>query len=554
MVNRHRVSLLCVSACGLLMGPLAWMDARAAESDSKFAVAAENEASARAGMQILEQGGSAIDAAIAVSAMLGVTAPVSCGLGGGGFAVVYDAAEKKTSVLDYRETAPQKYDLATRRSKAPGAQIGVPGETAGIVELFKRWGKKSLAEDLAPAAQAAETGFRVNRHLAKSLALHPEFFTNTPYGAIFAPGGVLAKEQDRISNAALGATLRRIGAEGAKAFYEGPVASEIVEVARAAGSPITTADLASYRTVSREPLRGTWEGYEVATMPAPSAGGLMLLETLALYSKAELANMGMGTTNFTHMVAEASRGALADRMRVSGDPTFVGERAAELLASERMKARRSRIASERTHAPPGFNLIENGTAHLVVVDAKGNVVSMTTTINDAFGSGVYASRSGVVLNDQLDDFTLPEAAARFGLSPGPNAPRGGARPVSSMTPTIVFRDGAPVLALGGSGGMRIGTNVTQMLLCRLAFGQALDRCLSTPRFFAPLAGPTLLYYADQVPSIPFQLDLMDRGEQVKVAPGDDTTAVQMVAWVRSGNGVRMEAAGDPRKGGVGLVR
>src|SRR5258708_21535150 len=261
---------------------------------------------------------------------------------------------------------------------------------------------------------------------------------------------------------------------------------------------------------------------------------MMLLETLALFSKAELSTMGMGTANYTHMLAEAMRGAFADRMRVSGDPAFARDRTREMFAPDRMKARRARIASERTHAPPRFELVEPGTSHLVVGDAKGNVVSMTTTINDPFGSGGYAAGAGVLLKDELDDFTLPEAAARFGLSSGPNAPRAGARPVSSMTPTIVFRDGAPVLALGGSGGLRIAANVTQMLLCRLAFGQSLDRCLSEPRFHAPPTGPTLLYYADQIPPHAVQLDLMERGEQVNVAPGDDMTAVQMVAWDRTG--------------------
>jgi gamma-glutamyltranspeptidase/glutathione hydrolase len=530
------------------------MDAGAVAADSKYAVAAENEASARAGMQILEKGGTAIDAAIAVSAMLGVTAPVSCGLGGGGFAVVYDAAEKKTSVLDYRETAPRDYDLATRRSKAQGAQIGVPGETAGIVELSKRWGKLSLSDDLSAAAQAAEDGFVVSKYLARSLMLHADLFASTPYAAVFAPGGNLGKERDRVTNAALGKTLRRIGVEGARAFYEGPVAGEIAEVAKAAGSPLTTADLGMYRPLWREPLRARWEGYDVATMPAPSAGGLVLLQTLALFSKEELTRMGMGTANSTHMLAEGIRGALADRMRTSGDPAFVPDRSAELLAPERMKARRARIASERTHDLPRFELIEQGTSHLVVADAKGNVVSMTTTVNDPFGSGVFAPHAGVVLNDELDDFTLPEAVARYRLSPGPNAPRAGARPVSSMTPTIVFRDGAPVLALGGSGGMRIAANVTQMLLCRLAFEQSLERCLAAPRFHAPLTGPTLLYYADQVPALAVQLDLMDRGEQIKIAPGDDSTAVQMVAWEQKGGAARLDAAGDPRKGGAGLVR
>ena len=526
----------------------------AAESATRFAVAAQDEATARAMMEVLEQGGSAVDAAIAGSAMLGVTAPVSCGLGGGGFALVYDAAEKKTYALDYREMAPAGYGVETYRSKAPGATIGVPGEVAGLVELHRRWGKRAFADDLAPAARTAENGFAVTKHLADSIASHVELFANTPYGAVFAPRGILAKTGERVSNRALGATLRRIGAEGAKGFYEGPVAAEIVAAARSAGSPITAADLASYRVVDREPFRARWEGYEIATMPPPSAGGILLLQTLGLYSKAELSNMRIGTAGYAHMLAEAMRGALADRMRVIGDPAFARDRSAELLAPERLQARRARIGSERTHAPQRFELDEHGTSALVVADAKGNVVSLTTTVNDPFGSGVLAPESGVLLNDELADFTDPDFAARLGVAPGPNQPRAGARPVSSMTPTIAFRDGQPDLAIGGSGGLRIPVNVTQVLLCRLAFGKRPEPCAAAPRFHVPLTGPTLSYNADQLPSLSTQLDLLERGEQVRLLKGDDTTAVQLVAVERSGGVVRMLPGADPRKGGVALAR
>src|SRR5882724_4947885 len=304
----------------------------AADVGSKMAVAAQDEPTARAAIETLEQGGSAIDAAIAGSAMLGVTAPVSCGIGGGGFALIYDAAEKKTFALDYREVAPKGYGLDTYRSKSAGAPIGVPGEVAGWVELHRRWGKRSFADDLGAAVRAAEGGFLVTKHVADMLADHPRLFLGTPYGAVFAPQGVLARAGDRATNRPIGATLRRISAEGSKAFYEGPVAAEIVQVASAAGSPITLADLASYRVAVREPIRKTWEGYEVVTMPPPSAGGILLFETLGLFSKTELTNMGLGTAGYVHMLAESMRGAIADRMHAVGDPAFVPDRSRELLA------------------------------------------------------------------------------------------------------------------------------------------------------------------------------------------------------------------------------
>ena len=293
---------------------------------------------------------------------------------------------KESFAFDYREIAPVGYGLDTYRSKAAGAPIGVPGEVAGLVELHGRWGKRSFADDLAPAVRAAENGFVVTRHVGDNLASHAKLFLNTPYGIVFAPRGVLAKAQERVTNRELGATLRRIGAEGRKAFYEGPVAAEIVEVARAAGSPLALSDLASYDLREREPIRKTWEGYEVVTMPPPSGGGIILLETLGIYSKAELTNMGFATGGYVHMLAEAMRGAIADRLRTVGDPAFTPDRSAELLAPDRLKARRARIASERTHAPPRFELNEPGTSALVVADAKGNVVALTTTVNGSFGS------------------------------------------------------------------------------------------------------------------------------------------------------------------------
>ncbi len=264
--------------------------------------------------------------------------------------------------------------------------------------------------------------------------------------------------------------------------------------------------------------------------------------------------MGFGTANYIHMLAEAMRGAVADRMRAVGDPAFVPDKSAELLAPSRLAARRARIGSERTHAPPRFDLVEAGTSHLVVADAKGNVVSVSTTVNDSFGSGVLAPRSGILLNDELADFTDPDEAARFGEALGPNRPRGAARPVSSMTPTIIFRDGAPEIAIGGSGGTRIPVNVAQVLLCRLVFGKTVDACVAAPRFSTPTKGPTLGYNADQVPALPVQLDLLERGEQLKLLSNDDTTAVQILAIDRAGGAPRMFAAADPRKGGVALVR
>jgi gamma-glutamyltranspeptidase/glutathione hydrolase len=264
--------------------------------------------------------------------------------------------------------------------------------------------------------------------------------------------------------------------------------------------------------------------------------------------------MGRESANYTHMLAEAMRGSISDRMLAVGDPAFVPDRTAELLARARLEARRAQIGYDRTHAPVRFAELDRGTSHLVVGDAKGNVVSLSTTINNPFGSGIVAPRAGVLLNDELSDFTDPDVAARFGPRPGPNAPRAGARPVSSMTPVVVLRDGVPVFAAGGSGGARIPVNVTQVLLCRLVFGKSLTSCVGAPRFFTPLGGPSLEYNAEQLPPATVQLDLLERGEQIRLLASEDITAVQAVAFEKSGSTLRLSAAGDPRKGGVGLGR
>ena len=280
----------------------------------------------------------------------------------------------------------------------------------------------------------------------------------------------------------------------------------------------------------------------------------MLLETLGMFSKAELTAMGQGTPVFQHMLAEAMRGALADRMRTLGDPAFTPDRSAELLTPSALAARKAKIAWDRTHAPTRFELEEHGTTHLVVADDKGNVVSLTTTINGPFGAGVYAPTSGVLLNNELDDFTPRDLAARFGLANGgPNTPRPGARPASSMLPVLVLRDGAPVLAAGGSGGLRIANNVTEALIYRLAFGKSAKDAVAAPRFFTPPNGPIIGFGPTETPTPATALSLTEMGEQVKALPWDET-AVQMITLDAQGGSLTLEAGADPRKGGSGLVQ
>jgi gamma-glutamyltranspeptidase/glutathione hydrolase len=299
--------------------------------------------------------------------------------------------------------------------------------------------------------------------------------------------------------------------------------------------------------VERKPLHVRWEGYDVYTMPPPSAGGMMLVQTLKLYGKKELERLGLESGAYQHLVAEALRAAVADRMRYLGDPAHLKVDMDELLSDRRMVARRRMIALDRTHGIPRFGLEEHGTHHLVAADAHGNVVSLTTTVNRLFGAKVVAEKSGIVLNDELDDFTANADVAPFNMTESPNRARSGARPVSSMTPTIVVKDNQVVLALGGSGGTTIATNVTQMVLSNLVFGNTPAQALAKRRFYIPTERAFILLEEGSPESL-FD-DLRARGEIVDLMPFK-SSAVQMIA-VQNG---RKLAAADPRKHGVALAQ
>jgi gamma-glutamyltranspeptidase/glutathione hydrolase len=547
--------------------PAQGMFAPSAEG-GKCAVATDNGAATEAALATLDAGGNAVDAAITAALTMGVVNPISSGLGGGGFALVYMDADRKAVALDFRETAPRRVavdDLMARKGKQAeasekrGSSVGVPGEPAGLEWLAKRYGKRSLAADAAPAAEIAERGFFLSRYMgemtfqfAGRLALSPEL------SSAFLPGGVPAPYRARVARPDLARTIRRFGAEGARSIYEGPVAAKIAAATQAAGGTIEPADLAAYQVKERVPLERTIDGRTVITMPAPSAGGLMLLETLQMFgttSTSPLQRMGFGSSAYLHMIAEAMRGAIADRVRFAGDPDADPAIAAayeRALEPSQISARRARIDPNRTRPATEFRTREQGTTSIIVADAAGNVVSLTTTVNAPFGAQVVAGDTGVLLNDELDDFSAPQDLAGFGvIGTGPNRPRPGVRPVSSMTPTIVFEGGVPIMAAGGSGGTRIATGVTQATLARLVFGLDPSACVSSPRIHVSGSSAELTVDPDVVEDV--RAGLRARGETLT----DEKYAhasMQVVAWDRSGPRPRLLAATDPRKGGMAAAQ
>jgi gamma-glutamyltranspeptidase / glutathione hydrolase len=523
----------------------------AAETPRKpYGVATESPAATKEAGRVLEAGGNAIDAAVCAALVAGFTNPSSSGIGGGGFALVWSARDAKASIVDFRETAPAGIDatvLDTRPvpPEKRGQTVGVPGEVAGLFELQSRFGKLKWQDVVRRAARLAEQGFAAEPHTTEQVAEQAQgaLARVTVFRDVYLPGGKPLQLGQKLRAAKLAKTLARIATEGKRGFYEGPVASDLVKAVASAGGALSLADLAGYKPVQREPLAVSWGGKTVLTMPPPSAGGTLLAQTLALFGPDELRALRASPSKRIHLLAEAMRGAAADRARYFGDPAFVTVDIAKLLSPARMAQRKARLAETRTHTQPRFGLEDAGTHHLVTADADGNWVSLTTTVNDAFGAKLVAEQSGVILNDELTDFSTPDSITAFGLSESPNKVRAGARPVSSMSPTLVLEGGVPSLALGGSGGLTIAPNVTQVLLSRLADGMPVAEAAAAPRFTIPPPRTGQTLWLEAALAQPYGADLQARGELL--LSKDSKNAVQLVARE---NGT-FSAAADPRKGG-----
>ena len=524
-----------------------------AVAKTRHGAATESRQASETALQVLARGGTAVDAAVAASLVAGVVAPTSSGLGGGGFALVYRAEDRSFTVLDFREAAPAVLDTAAfDRRPLPDAErgklTGVPGEVRGLAWLHQKFGKLAWGALVEPAERLARDGFPIEPHLASVIGSKDDarYRRMRAVESSFWPGGKGATLGQRVKRPELARTLHTLRTEGPESFYAGPIADDLVAAARQFGGTLTREDLARYRPRELTPLRVTWGDYEVVTMPPPSAGGLFLATVLGSFSKQELALAGLRTGLGVHQLAEVMRGALADRARYIGDPGINPVDVARLLAPARLAARKARIVADRTQAVQAFANEDHGTHALVVADARGNVVSLTTTVNTAFGAEIEGERTGIVLNDELDDFTSPTAAAKAGVRFPPNLARPGVRPTSSMTPTIVLRAGVPVLALGGSGGYTIPPSVTQTLLDILVGNETPAAAVAAPRFRFDASDYSLTLddtFGDAV-----RQDLERRGEKLRVTVA--LSAVQVLAFGPRG----VTGAADPRKGGAVLVR
>ena len=547
------------------------------------AVAADDPTASAIGARILAEGGTAADAAVATVLALGVVNPVSSGIGGGGFAVVYDASTHRTHVYDFREVAPAALDpsdfvidgkLDPVRARVGGLAVGVPGEIAGLRILSERHGRLTWRRVVTPAARLAQGGLPTPWFLASRA---PEVLPNLPAAApfqavrdILAPGGVTRQWGDPLVRPALARTLLAIAADPG-AFYRGPIAADIAATAAAAGGVITAADLAAYQVAERAPMVGRWRGLTLATMPLPSSGGVVLLEALGILDRTgiDLAAMGSGSAAALHVIAELEKHGFADRARLLGDSDAARAAAAGLLDDARLKRLATRIALDHTQplasyggdaprstpgpAPKPRALPTTktpgpgGTSHVCVIDRDGNAVALTTTVNGYLGSKLMTA-GGFILNNQMDDFSLaPDVANGFELiQSNDNLVGPGKRPLSSMTPLLVFDGDRVVGCVGGSGGPRIISNVLQVFLGVFAFGLDPRAAVEAPRIHHQWSPDVLTVEAEIAPEV--RVALGQRGHHVIVS--EAPTAVQMIR-VRA-DGVR-EAASDPRKNGAPAI-
>ena len=445
-------------------------------------VATEHELASKIGLAILQQGGNAVDAAVAVGFALAVVLPNAGNIGGGGFMMYHDAASQGQVALDFREMAPagahrdvyldEAGNVIDGKSLFTHYAVGVPGTVAGLEHALKKWGTMPLHKVMQPAIDLAENGFAVSETLAKVLNASANNMGQWPATtAIFWRNGAPLKTGDLLVQKDLAKSLRLIAHEGGAAFYQGKIAQKIATEMQAYPGAITKADLASYQAIERQPTRGTYRGYDIVTMPPPSSGGPHLVQILNMAERWPLGEWGHNSAKSVHHLTEAMKLAYADRAEYLGDPDFVDVPVSGLVSklyADNLAQRINEKATPSAKIKPGNPLPyeSDQTTHYSIMDKDGNAVAVTYTLNTNFGSGIVAEGTGILLNNEMDDFSAkPGVANAYGLVGGEaNAVAAGKRPLSSMTPTIVLKDGEPFLVTGSPGGARIITTVLQTVM------------------------------------------------------------------------------------------
>jgi gamma-glutamyltranspeptidase/glutathione hydrolase len=463
-------------------------------------VATDHRLASEVGVAILRRGGNAVDAAVAVGFALAVVYPSAGNLGGGGFMLIHDARRGRQVALDFREKAPsgarRDMFLDAQGQVVPGRSlftplaVGVPGTVAGLAHALEAYGSLPLREVIAPAIRLARRGFPVSDELAQMLEAQREHLGAWPASrAVFFRDGRPLRAGERLVQKDLAASLALIARQGPAAFYRGAIGRRIAAALAPHGGLITAEDLARYQVVERPPVSGDYRGYRIVSMPPPSSGGTHIVQMLNLLERYPLAEMGAGSAQVIHLEAEAMKLAYADRAEYLGDPDFIrvpvhgltSRAYADELAAGIDPERATPAARIRPGRPAPYE--SEQTTHYSVADRHGNVVSTTYTLNLAFGSGIVAAGTGILLNNEMDDFAAkPGVANAFGLVGGEaNAVAPEKRPLSSMSPTIVLKDGKPWLVTGSPGGSRIITATLQTIINSIDFGMNPAEAAAAPR-------------------------------------------------------------------------
>jgi len=465
-------------------------------------VSSQEKLATQAGLEVLQQGGNAVDAAVTVGFTLAVTLPRAGNIGGGGFMMIHFADNNQNIALDYREKAPlkatknmfldDKGEVDSNKSRFSHLAVGVPGTVAGLTFALEKYGTISLKRALQPAIELAQKGFPVTQDFYDSLLFSRPYLERNPASQeIYFPNGNPPPIGSTFQQPQLAKTLKLIAKEGKKAFYEGEIARNIVQEMSKNGGLITLEDLMSYEPKIRQPIQGEYLGYQIYSMPPPSSGGVHLIQMLNILKGFDLKNLGHNTADTIHLMAETMKLAYADRSLYLGDPDFVDVPIQGLISQEYADFLREKI--DKNQAIPSneirpnnpFNFRESHeTTHYSIVDQYGNAVANTYTLNFSYGTGITVPNSGFLLNNEMDDFVAkPNTPNAYGLTGGEyNAIAPEKRMLSSMTPTIITKDGEVFLVTGSPGGSRIITTVLQIIINVLEFNLNIAEATVSPRF------------------------------------------------------------------------
>ncbi len=523
-------------------------------------VVAAHPLAVEAGLRMLKSGGNAVDAAIATAVTLNVAEPFASGMGGGGFMVIHLAREKRTTVINFREKAPgaagplmfkEKGEAEKEWRTTSGLAVAVPGALAGWDLALRRYGTRSFADVASRAIEIAEHGLTLSKTFSDiNKEEYERLAKNAGPGNCYLNDGLPYEPGDIFRNPDLARTLKLIASKGAEEFYRGDLAKKIVAAVQANQGIMTLEDLASYKPEEVSPLAGTYKNYTVMTAPPPASGGLHLLQLLKISENWPVKKWGQNSPPTIHRLSEAMRFIFADRGRYLGDPDYVDIPVQRLLAKDYAQAVASKILPNRPLDFYPYGIFQekkakrDNTTHLCVMDQEGNVVSLTQSINDFFGTGIVPEGTGFLLNDHMDDFSSDPQS--------PNAPAPGRRPVSSMAPLIMFKKGKPFLILGSPGGTRIFASLGQIILNVTEFGMSLDEAIEAPRFFSYSAEgkPKPIFVESRIPQTAV-LELQKMGYQVEVREAYDKYfgGAQGIMVVKKGKVIL--GAADSRRDGSG---